>query len=326
MIEWNEMQLQIRDMVRRFVEQEVKPNLEALEHGELPPYEILRKMVKSFGIADMAKARFAREKDRAPRSEDDKRPKTPSPEANEARGMEVAMQMIPIIELCRYSPGMVTALGVIDGADPGGDHGARHRAAEGALGAAAAHARQDRRVGHHRAGLGLGRVRRHEVDGERAATATATCSTARRPSSPTGPTPTPSSSSASSTTATTPSQGPQGRSSFILDKGTPGLTQSKPLRKMGLHSSPTGELFLDDVRVEQRAARSARPRTLAARTGAKDTFTTERTGVAAMALRHRRTLPAAVASSTPRRACSSGAPSASFSSSSSSSPRWKWRA
>src|SRR6185436_8831686 len=31
---------------------------------------------------------------------------------------------------------------------------------------------------------------------------------------------------------------------FVLDRGTPGLTQSKPLRKMGLHSSPTGELFL----------------------------------------------------------------------------------
>jgi len=70
MIEWNEMHLQIRDMMRRFVEQEVKPNLEALEHGDLPPYEILRKMIKSFGIADMAKARFARDKDRAPRSDD----------------------------------------------------------------------------------------------------------------------------------------------------------------------------------------------------------------------------------------------------------------
>ena len=31
--------------------------------------------------------------------------------------------------------------------------------------------------------------------------------------------------------------------------GTPGLEQSKPLRKMGMHSSPTGELFLTDVRV-----------------------------------------------------------------------------
>jgi hypothetical protein len=36
---------------------------------------------------------------------------------------------------------------------------------------------------------------------------------------------------------------------FILDSGMPGLEQSKPFRKMGLHSSPTGELFLSDVRV-----------------------------------------------------------------------------
>ena len=36
---------------------------------------------------------------------------------------------------------------------------------------------------------------------------------------------------------------------FVLDRGTPGLEQSKPFRKMGLHSSPTGELFLTDVRV-----------------------------------------------------------------------------
>ena len=40
-----------------------------------------------------------------------------------------------------------------------------------------------------------------------------------------------------------------GTVSFVLDRGMPGLVQSKPLRKMGMHSSPTGELFLDDVRV-----------------------------------------------------------------------------
>src|SRR4029077_2777186 len=37
--------------------------------------------------------------------------------------------------------------------------------------------------------------------------------------------------------------------SFILDRGMPGFEQSPPLRKMGLHSSPTGELFLQEVRV-----------------------------------------------------------------------------
>jgi alkylation response protein AidB-like acyl-CoA dehydrogenase len=70
--------------------------------------------------------------------------------------------------------------------------------------------------------------------------------------------------------------------SFILDRGMSGLEQSKPLRKMGLHSSPTGQLFLADVRV-------GRDRLIgeadgAGRSAAKETFSMERTGVTAMAL------------------------------------------
>jgi alkylation response protein AidB-like acyl-CoA dehydrogenase len=70
---------------------------------------------------------------------------------------------------------------------------------------------------------------------------------------------------------------------FVLEKGTPGLTQSRPLRKMGLHSSPTGELFLEDVRV-RRDQLLGESEDGASRDGAKATFSMERTGVAAMAL------------------------------------------
>jgi len=71
--------------------------------------------------------------------------------------------------------------------------------------------------------------------------------------------------------------------SFILERGMPGLTQSKPMRKMGMHSSPTGELFLEDVRVG-RERLIGETEEAPARSGAKATFTMERTGVAAMAL------------------------------------------
>jgi hypothetical protein len=63
----------------------------------------------------------------------------------------------------------------------------------------------------------------------------------------------------------------------------PGLEQSKPLRKMGLHSSPTGELFLSDVRCGRDRLLGETEDT-PARSGAKETFSMERTGVAAMAL------------------------------------------
>jgi acyl-CoA dehydrogenase len=274
MIEWNEMHLQIRDMMRRFVEAEVKPNLEALEHGDLPPYAILRKMIGSFGIADMAKARFARDKDRAPRTDDG--PKKPS----EERGMEVAMQMIPIIELCRYSPGMVTALGVSMGLTPAaimarGTTRQKERWALPLLTLETIGAWAITEPGSGSDAFGgmkstakrdgdaylLNGSKTFITNGPYADTIVFICKL---------------------DDGTTP---PKDRKvlSFVLDKGMPGLTQSKPLRKMGLHSSPTGELFLDNVRVE-RDRLIGETEDLPARSGAKDTFTMERTGVAAMAL------------------------------------------
>jgi acyl-CoA dehydrogenase len=73
--------------------------------------------------------------------------------------------------------------------------------------------------------------------------------------------------------------------SFVLDRGMPGFEQSKPLRKMGMHSSPTGELFLDDVRVgRDRLIGETEDLPAGGRDGAKATFQQERAGVAAMAL------------------------------------------
>ena len=105
------------------------------------------------------------------------------------------------------------------------------------------------RLGDHRARRRLGCVRRHE-DLRPAATARTTSSTGRRRSSPTVRTRTSSSSTRSSTRATRPSTSATVRcSTFVLDAGMPGLTQGKPFKKMGMMSSPTGELFFDNVRL-----------------------------------------------------------------------------
>src|SRR5918993_1791427 len=67
MFEWSEEQRMIRDAVRQFVEKEIKPHVEELEHGDLPPYDILRKLFATFGMDAMARESFARriERDRA---------------------------------------------------------------------------------------------------------------------------------------------------------------------------------------------------------------------------------------------------------------------
>jgi alkylation response protein AidB-like acyl-CoA dehydrogenase len=73
---------------------------------------------------------------------------------------------------------------------------------------------------------------------------------------------------------------------FVLDKGLDGFEQSKPFRKMGLHSSPTGELFLTDVRVgrDRLLGETEEATDGGGRESAKDNFVQERAGVAAMSL------------------------------------------
>ena len=73
---------------------------------------------------------------------------------------------------------------------------------------------------------------------------------------------------------------------FVLDKGMPGFEQSKPLRKMGMHSLADRRAVPHRRPRRQGPAASARPRTCprGGREGAKDTFSMERSGVAAMAL------------------------------------------
>ena len=50
---------------------------------------------------------------------------------------------------------------------------------------------------------------------------------------------------------TDPSQGPKGLSAFIVEKAFPGYTPGKSLSKMGLRSSPTGEIILEECLVPE---------------------------------------------------------------------------
>jgi alkylation response protein AidB-like acyl-CoA dehydrogenase len=279
MIEWSEQHVMIQDMVRRFIDAEIKPNLEALEHGDLPPYDILRKMLRDFGIADAARARFAKQMARE-RAAAGNGGGAADPEAGRMGSADgAAMQLIPIIELCRWCPGMVTAMGVSVGLTASailakGTTEQKERWAldlltmdkigawaitepgsgSDAFGSMKATARRDGD------GYVLNGQKTFITNGPFADTIVFICKL--DDGSP-----------------------PAERKvlSFVLDRGVPGLTQSKPLRKMGLHSSPTGELFLEDVHVP-RDRLLGETEEAPARSGAKKTFTQERTGVAAMAL------------------------------------------
>ena len=58
MFEWSDEHQMIREAVKRFVDEEIRPHVDELEHGDLPPYDILRKLFATFGMDAMARDRF----------------------------------------------------------------------------------------------------------------------------------------------------------------------------------------------------------------------------------------------------------------------------
>jgi hypothetical protein len=55
MLEWSDVDIAVRDAVRNFVDKEIRPHLDDLESGDMPPYPIIRKLFATFGIDAMAK-------------------------------------------------------------------------------------------------------------------------------------------------------------------------------------------------------------------------------------------------------------------------------
>ncbi|MCC6849738.1 MAG: acyl-CoA dehydrogenase family protein [Deltaproteobacteria bacterium] len=68
----------------------------------------------------------------------------------------------------------------------------------------------------------------------------------------------------------------------VVERGTPGLETGPPMEKMGMHACPTGEVFLDDVRVPRGHLLGDPDRP--AREAAEETLASERAAIVAMSL------------------------------------------
>lgn len=283
MYQWSDEQEMVRGAVRQFIDKEIRPRVDEFEHGDTPPYEVLRKLFRDFGMDAAARDRFAKqiafEEAVAAAVEAGETP--PEKPKRDGDGGASSLTLIPIIELCKVCPGMVTAMGVSMGLTSAainskGTIAQKKRwvpdlltmdkvgawaitepnSGSDAFGSMKATARRD---GDEYI---LNGSKTFITNGPYADTIVFICKLDE-------------------------GNDPKDRKilSFVLDKGTPGLEQSKPLRKMGMHSSPTGELFLTDVRVGMdRLVGETEDVAKGGREGAKATFMQERSGVAAMAL------------------------------------------
>ena len=281
MYEWSEEQEMVRQAVRDFVDREIRPHREALEFGDMAPYDLLRKLFATFGMDAMQRESFKK------RIEREKAIEAGEQVAERAGGPRdpnsVAFTMIPIIEMCRVCPGMVTAMGVSMGLTGAAIMGKGTIAQKErwaldllTLDKVGAWAITEPNSGSDAFGSMMSTAR---IDGDEFVLNGSKTFITNGPHADT----------IVFICKLDEGNPPAERKvvQFVLDSGMPGLEQSKPLRKMGIHSSPTGQLFLDDVRVgydrllgESLDAYGGR----SGREASKATFSMERAGVAAMAL------------------------------------------
>ncbi len=287
MIEWSASDLLIRDAVREFIDKEVRPNVDALESGEMLPYPVIRKLFSEFGLdvlaAEAVKNMLDRERVREDDGKESKRP------GLGGVSEQASMAAIMISELAGVSLGLVAAMSVSLGL------GAATIMARGTLAQKerwlpplvtmekiAAWAITEPDSGSDAFGGMKTYVRRDGDDyvlngqktfitnGPYADTVIVYAKLAVD--------------AGSKATADGPVVEKRDRPvlTFVLDSGMPGFTQGKPFKKMGMHASPTGELFFDNVRLgPDRLLGEARRDD---RESARTSFAGERMGVAILSL------------------------------------------
>ena len=299
MYEWSETDLMIRDAVRAFIDKEIRPNLDALEGGEIPPYPIIRKLFAEFGIDAMARdgveKMLARERARASGEYDDDNAAGTSDTERGGGAFEGQDSLMAVVtsELAGVCMGLVSALGVSLGLGATtimsrGTLEQKERWLPGivTMEKVASWAITEPDSGSDAFGGMRTHVRRDGEDyilnGQKTFITNGPYADvmivyAKLDEGVSG---------GSSGGASTEDKRNRKVLTFVLDKGMEGLTQSAPLAKMGLHSSPTGELFFNDVRLgrDRLLGESEEGRGGDGRESARSSFTAERTGVAIMAL------------------------------------------
>ena len=289
MFEWSETDLMVRDTVRQFVDKEIRPHLDQLETGELSPYPIARKLFSQFGLDAMAaesvKKMLDRERAKQNGEEPDEKQDSEGGFGSAAQGSMVA---VLVSEIARVSIGLLSTASVSLGL------GAATIMSRGTLAQKerwlpelmtlekiAAWAITEPDSGSDAFGGMKTYVKRDGEDyilngqktfitnGPYADVLVVYAKLAED-------------------TAGDSASDPRNRPVlvFVLDSGMPGLTQGKPFKKMGMMSSPTGELFFDNVRLspDRLLGESEQHASGDGRDSARDNFAAERIGIAMMAL------------------------------------------
>jgi alkylation response protein AidB-like acyl-CoA dehydrogenase len=286
MIEWSQMDLAVREAVREFIDKEIRPHIDALESGEMEPAPVIRKLFTTFGIDQLAHDEFVKmlSKEKAALAEG----KTLTKKSGGANPMggaggQVSMAYIVVSELSRVCMGLVTGMGVSLGLTAGtiqsrGTIAQKERWVPQLLTyeKVGAWAITEPDSGSDAFGGMKTYVKRDGDD---------YILNGQKTFATNGPI-------ADITVVYAKlEEGDEDKRNrkvlaFVLDRGMEGFAQGKPFRKMGLHSSLTGELFFSNVRLtpDRLLGETEDHSDGDGRDSARANFATERLGVGAMAL------------------------------------------
>jgi alkylation response protein AidB-like acyl-CoA dehydrogenase len=291
MIEWSDTDLMVRDTVRQFVDKEIRPHLDELETGELSPYPIARKLFSQFGLDVMAAEAVKKMLDRERAKQEGRQPERPdsTEDADDAGGFggggQASMVAVLISEIARVSIGLLSTASVSLGL------GAATIMSRGTLAQKerwlpdlmtlkkiAAWAITEPDSGSDAFGGMKTHVKRDGEDyilnGQKTFITNGPCADVLVVYA--------------KLDEGDPAVDRRNRPVliFVLDAGMPGLTQGKPFKKMGMMSSPTGELFFDNVRLtpDRLLGENQDHASGDGRDSARENFAAERIGIATMAL------------------------------------------
>jgi alkylation response protein AidB-like acyl-CoA dehydrogenase len=283
MFEWSDTDLIMRDTIRGFIDKEIRPNLDALETGEISPYPIARKLFSEFGLDVLAAEAVKTMLDKERAKQEKQETETKSSGGFGGLGAQASMAAVLVSELAGVSLGLLSTVGVSLGL------GAATIMSRGTLAQKerwlpelmtlekiAAWAITEPDAGSDAFGGMKTYVKRdgddYILNGQKTFITN-------------GP---------FADVLVVYAKLDDGQSdrrarpvlTFVLDSGMPGLTQGKPFKKMGMMSSPTGELFFDSVRLTPDRLLGETEHHIGGdgRESARANFAGERVGVALMSL------------------------------------------
>jgi alkylation response protein AidB-like acyl-CoA dehydrogenase len=229
MLDFSEEHKVAQNAIRAWCSSRLGPKVPPLESGEILPYPVMRELCATFGIADMVRASFAKMKARDG-GEGEKRPGLAGPG-------EGPLMAILMMELSRYCPGFAMAFGASLGLCGGAilsrgtlDQKLRFALPVMVMDKIGAWALTEPGAGSDAFGSMATRARK--VDGGWRLSGSKTFIT---------------NASYADTFVVYARTGDHDVRAFIVERGAGGLSTGQPFKKMGMHTSPTGEVFLDDV-------------------------------------------------------------------------------